>query len=163
MAELPAPQHRLLDGEKDYTAAIDDVIEKAVSSLHIFDIDLSAGGYQTIARYEALRRFMVRSSGKLIVVVHDTAFLERFCPRLLNLLKLYSYRISIMKTQEHGRSANDPFVIADEVHYVHRFHADGARAKIGYEDHAEARILEERFQQLVETAEPAVSATTLGL
>ena len=164
MDETSTGVHRSLEGENEYTAAIAEVVGKAERSLHIFDIDLATGGYQTAERYEALRQFMTRSrSGTLVVVLHDTAYFERYCPRLINLLKLYSHRISILKTHEHGRLANDPFVIADEAHYVHRFHAEGARAKLGLDDHAGARMLEERFQQLMETAAPAISATTLGL
>lgn len=156
--------YRKLEGEEEYAAAIAEVIGMAEGRLHIFDIDLSSGGYQTIERYEALRQFMTRSrSGMLTIVLHDTAYFERYCPRLINLLKLYSHRISVLKTHEHGRSANDPFVIADEAHYVHRFHADGTRAKLCVHDHAGARALEERFQQLMESSAPAVSATTLGL
>lgn len=156
-------QHKLI-GEKEYAEAIGEVIGQASRTLHIFDVDLSTGGYQSPERYEALRQFMARNrNSTLTIVLHETTYLERFCPRLLNLLKLYSHRISILQTHEHGRAASDPFVIADEVHYVHRFHAEGARAKLSVEDPAGARMLEERFQQLLETSSVAVSATTLGL
>ncbi|GBG14125.1 ABC transporter ATP-binding protein [Novimethylophilus kurashikiensis] len=164
MSETRQPVHRNLEGEQEYVAAISEVIEKAQRTLHIFDIDLSSAGYQSVQRYEALRDFMVRSrNSTLVFVLHDTAYFERYCPRLMNLLKLYSHRISVLQTQEQGRSANDPFLIADEMHYVHRFHADGTRSKVGWDDHAGASALDERFQQLLETAQPAVSATTLGL
>lgn len=164
MEDLPHDLHRMMDGEKEYAVAIEEVIDRAERTLHIFDIDLAAGGYNTVQRFEAIRDFLVRSRmGSLVVVLHETAYLERHCPRLINLLKLYSHRISILKTHEHGRVASDPFVIADEAHYVHRFHVEGAQALLAFEDHAGARALEERFQQLMGTASPAVSATTLGL
>jgi hypothetical protein len=164
MSETMQPLYRRLEGELEYTAAISEVVEKAQHTLHVFDIDLSSGGYQTVQRFEAIQAFMTRSrSSVLIFVLHDTAFFERHCPRLMNLLKLYCNRMSILQTQEQGRSATDPFMIADGMHYVHRFHADGTRAKLCLSDHAGAKMLEERFQQLLETAQPAVSATTLGL
>jgi hypothetical protein len=164
MNETTQPLHRSLEGEQEYAAAISEVIEKAQRNLHIFDIDLSSGGYQTVQRFEALRDFMARSrSSTLTFVLHDTSFFERHCPRLMNLLKLFSHRITVLQTREQGRSATDPFLIADEMHYVHRFHADGTRSKLCLDDHAGAKALEERFQQLLETAQPAVSATTLGL
>jgi hypothetical protein len=156
--------HRMLSGEAEYAAAIDDVILKAGRVLHIFDIDFSGGGYSSLARFENLRQFLSRDrNNRLVIVLHETAQLPRHCPRLMNLLRLYSHAISILETSEHARIANDPFVVADALHSLHRFHADSARARLALEDPAEARQLEERFDQLVEASTPALSATTLGL
>jgi hypothetical protein len=159
-----APQHRMLNGESAYEAAIDEVINRAERSLHIFDTDLAAGGYSTARRAEALQSFLMRNrANRLTFVLHETEYLTRYCPRLMNLLKLYSHAISILQTNEHGRVASDPMVIADAAHYVHRFHADGVQALQALDDHAGARQLEERFEQLQESASPAVFAFTLGL
>lgn len=164
MLEGTQKQHRLLNGEAEYSAAIDEVIEQAEHTLHIFDIDLAVGGYDAVSRFEALRQFLAKDRlNRLVIVLHETDYLVRYCPRLMNLLKLYSHAISILKTHEHARVANDPFVIADEVHFVHRFHADDARALQALYDHAGARLLAERFGQLQEASAPAVAATTLGL
>ena len=157
-------RHRILNGENEYEAAIDEVIDRAERTLHIFDTDLTTGGYSTMRRFEALRRFLMKNrANRMVMVLHETDHLTRYCPRLMNLLKLYSHAISILRTHEHGRVASDPVVIADEAHYVHRFHADGARALQALNDHAGARQLEERFGQLREAAHPAVFAATLGL
>lgn len=157
-------QHFMLTGEKDYEAAIDRVIDAAESTLHIFDANLACGGYGTARRYELLSDFL-RKHGKnrLVIVLHETDYFTAYCPRLMNLLKTYSHAIAIHKTTEHARIANDPFVIADEVHYVHRFHRDGARFLLALHDPAGARQLEGRFQQLLDASHPAVFATTLGL
>lgn len=157
-------QHRMLNGEAEYTAGVEEVIGRAEHVLHIFDINLAAGGYASPARFENLRRFLSRDrSNRLVIILHETDYLLRNCPRLVNLLKLYSHAISILETHEHARTANDPFVVADASHFVHRFHADDARALLGFDDHAEARLLEERFAQLQEASAPTVAATTLGL
>lgn len=159
-----ALQHRMLNGEEEYEAAIDEVIGNAERTLHIFDPDLTAGGYGSVRRFESLRNFLAKNrANRLVMVLHETEFLTRHCPRLMNLLKLYSHAIAILQTHEHGRVASDPLVIADDAHYVHRFHADSARALLALHDHAGARELEERFGQLLEASSPAVSATTLGL
>lgn len=158
------PRHRVLNGEKEYEAAIAEVIGLAERSLHIFDIDLATGGYGTAQRAQALRAFLMRNrSNRIVMVLHETDYLTRHCPRLMDLLRLYSHAITVLQTHEHGRVASDPMVIADEAHYVHRFHADGTRALCALHDHAGARQLEERFAQLVEASSPAVFATTLGL
>ncbi|HEY3326851.1 MAG TPA: hypothetical protein VGK14_06725 [Novimethylophilus sp.] len=157
-------QHRMLNGEAEYSEAIDAVIEKAEHTLHVFDVDLASGSYDTVSRFEALRHFLAKDRiNRLVIILHETERLVRRCPRLMNLLKPYGHAISILKTHEHGRMANDPFVIADEAHYVHRFHADSARALLAFYDHAGARLLEEKFGQLQEASTPAVAATTLGL
>ncbi len=164
MADDAQKQHRMIEGEEEYERAIDEVIRRAIRTLHIFDIDASAGGFGSLARHESLRAFLARDrNNRLVMILHETDYLTRYCPRLMNLLKLYSHAMSILKTHEHARVASDPFVIADEAHYVHRFHADGTRALLAFDDHAEARLLEERFEQLQEASTPAVSATTLGL
>jgi hypothetical protein len=159
-----ALQHTMLNGEAEYEAAIDTVIANAEHILHIFDPDLGAGGYNTAKRCEALRAFLMKNrANRLIMVLHETDFLTRQCPRLMQLLKLYSHAISILQTQEHGRVAGDPLVIADATHYVHRFHSGSARALLALRDPAGARQLDERFGQLQEASSPAIFAVTLGL
>lgn len=157
-------QHRMIGGEAEYEAAIDAVIAAAQQSLHIFDGDLTRGGYGSLKRYEALRDFLLRGRGNRIVfVLHEIDYLSARCPRLMNLLQTHSHNIQIQKTHEHARIASDPFVVADDAHYVHRFHQDDARSLLALHDHPGARQLEERFSQLLEASHPAVFATTLGL
>ncbi len=157
-------QHRTVNGEADYEAAIDVVVAAAQRTLHIFDADLTCGGYGGLKRFESLRDFISRGqANQIVLVLHETDYLTARCPRLMNLLRVYSHRILIQKTQEHARLASDPFVVADGSHFVHRFHRDDARGLLALNDHAGARQLEERFSQLLEASHPAVSATTLGL
>lgn len=157
-------QRQMLSGERDYESAIDRVIDSAQHTLHIFDSDLASGGYSSLKRYDALNAFL-RKSGKnrLVIILHETEHVSAYCPRIMNLLKSYSHAMAIHKTMEHARIAMDPFVVADDLHYVHRFHRDGTRSLLAINDPAGARQIEERFQQLLEASHPAVFATTLGL
>jgi hypothetical protein len=157
-------QHRMLIGEKEYEAAIDEVIGQGRHTLHIFDSDLSRGGYASEKRYEALRKFLLLAPGnRLMLVLHETDYLVSRCPRLMGLLRTFSHAISIYRTIEHARVASDLFIIADEAYYVHRFHGNNARFLLALHDYAGTRQLEERFGQLLGSACPAVFATTLGL
>ncbi len=163
-ANTDLKQHRMLNGEAEYEAAIDEVIARAERTLHLFDIDLKYGGYSSLKRFEGLRDFLLKGRGnRIVMVLHETDFLTARCPRLMNLLRTHSHSIAINKTHEHARVAGDPFVVADEAHYVHRFHHDDARSLQALHDHAGARQLEERFGQLLAASHPAVFATTLGL
>jgi len=157
-------QHRMLSGEADYEAAIDEVIARAQGALHVFDVNLTRGGYGGLKRFEGLRDFLLRGRGnQIVMVVHEIDYLTARCPRLMSLLQLHSHNISILKTHEHARIAQDPFVVADAAHYVHRFHHDDARSLLALHDPLGARQLEERFGQLLDASHPAVFATTLGL
>lgn len=159
-----AAQHVMLTSESEYEAAIDQVITNAERTLHIFDPDLTAGSYNTAKRCEVLRSFLMKNrSNRLIIILHETDHLTRHCPRLMRLLQIHSHAITILQTQEHGRIASDPLVIADAKHYVHRFHADNARSLFAVNDPAGGRQLDERFEQLQEASAPAVFADTLGL
>ncbi len=157
-------QHVMLSSESDYETAIDQVIKNAERTLHIFDTDLTTGGYSTAMRSEILRSFLMKNrSNRLIIILHETNHLTRHAPHLMRLLQMHSHAITIQQTQEHGRIASDPLVIADAKHYVHRFHADHARALFAVNDPAGGRQLDERFEQLQEASTPAVFADTLGL
>jgi len=159
-----APRHTMLNGEAEYEAAIDTVIEHAERTLHLFDTDLATGGFGSSRRYEGLRSFLTKHrANRIVIVLHETDHITRYYPRLMQLLKLHSHAMTILQTQEHGRIANDPLVIADAMHYVHRFHADSARALLALDDPAGGHQLEERFAQLEEAATPTVFSDTLGL
>lgn len=154
----------MLSGEEAYAAAIDEVIERAQHTLHIFDVDLIRGGYCSLARCDGLRSFLAKGrANQLIMVLHQTDFLINRCPRLMRLLKSHGHAFSIRQTFDHVRSAADPLVIADGQHYVHRFHQDGARFLLAFSDHEGGRQMEGRFHQLYEASFPSVSATPTGL
>lgn len=154
----------MLSGEEAYAAAIDEVIERAQHTLHIFDVDLIRGGYDSLTRCDGLRSFLAKGrANQLVVVLHQTDFLIGRCPRLMRLLKTHAHAFSIRQTFDHARSVADPLVIADSLHYVHRFHRDGARFLLAFSDHEGGREMEGRFHQLVEASFPAVSSTIVGL
>jgi hypothetical protein len=154
----------ILHGELLFASAIDDVIRRAEREILIFDADLSRGGYTSLGRAETLGGFLAGGRHrKLAVLLHDTDFLTHRCPRLMQLMRLFSHSFTVHKTGEEARQAQDSFVLVDGMHYVHRFHADHARFRYGLEDAAAFRALKERFDQIMETSMHSVSATTLGL
>jgi hypothetical protein len=163
-SEKTAPMHHRVDGAKDYEAAIDNVVTHAKHSLRIFDYDLSEGGYNRPRRFELLRDFLLASrANSLHVVIHETAYLTRYCPRMVLLLEQFGHAIKINQTAQHAKGIYDPFVIADAEHYVHRFHYEGSRSMLALHDPAGSRTLNQRFDELWEASTAAVFATTLGL
>lgn len=157
-------EHRSLSGEREYEAAIIDVIGRAERFVRIFDRDLSSGGFGGVACSDALRGFLAKSrSARLLLVLHETSYLTARCPRLMSLLKTHGHAICVQQTSEQAATVSDPFVLADDMHYVHRFHSDGMRFLLALNDPLGARELQGRFDQLLEMSSPAVFATTTGL
>lgn len=160
----PAPEYRRLEGLQEYEQAIDLVIRQARRNLRIFSYNLRNEGYNSLARFEALQNFLLMSrANRLVIILHDTDYLTRECPRMMNLLRQFSHAIAIYQTNDEARSISDPFIIADEDHYLHRFHYEHPRAALALNDKAGALELTRRFNDMAETAEPAAAPTTLGL
>lgn len=153
-----------LDGEQAYQAAIDLVIENAQRELLIFDQDLAKGGYSSLKRFEAIRVFLAKSRlNRLVIVLHDPQYLITQCPRMLGLLKIYSHAIAVHVTDEQLKSVREIFVLADQAHYLHRFHVDEARFIYALDDSESVKPLNMKFEQLLESCSESISATTSGL
>ena len=158
------PSERVLDTVSAQTAAIDELIALAQHHLQIFDVDLSQGGWQSVARAQHLGAFLRRNpKGRIDLIVHDPRWFESSCPRLAALLKLHSHAITFYRTGPEARSAMDPLLIADGRHFLHRFHIDQPRASFAIEQPQLARPLVMRFEQIWATGEPGLTATVLGL
>ncbi|MEN6586447.1 MAG: hypothetical protein ABFE02_10460 [Sulfuricella sp.] len=161
---LLTPEHRRIEGQRDYEQAIDLVIEQARHNLRIFSYNLRDEAYNSLARFESLQNFLLmRRSNRLTIVLHDTDYLTRECPRMMNLLRQFSHAITVYQTNDEARGVSDPFIIADNDHYLHRFHYDHPRAGLALNDKEGALDLIRRFNEIMEASEPAAPPTTLGL
>ncbi|HTS52965.1 MAG TPA: hypothetical protein VMH26_06800 [Burkholderiales bacterium] len=163
MSQDIAPEHRKLEGNVAHEEALDILFARPGRQLRIFDRQLSTG-YNSAQRYDLLRHFLLASrSNRIQIVLHDTSDLQRDCPRLINLLRQFSYAVAIQETEPQAKGVYDPFAVLDERDYVHRFHYDDTRGLLGLDDPHEARGFVQRFEEIWEASSPAVSATTLGL
>jgi hypothetical protein len=145
-------------------AAIDELIGLAHRSIRVFDVDLSWMGWNESTRAEMIVTFLRSSRNvRLDIVVHDTGWIERSCPRLTRLLKYYGHLITILRTGGDAKHAMDPLMIVDDLHYLHRLHITRPRAVLGVWQADEAKSLVERFEAIWSSAEPGLSATVLGL
>ena len=163
MPEIPSTQCKL-DGRNELEEAINTVITLAQRYVRIFDYNLSEGGYNSALRLDVLRNFLLASrANRLDIVLHDTDFLSRFCPRMILLLQQFSHAVRVNQIMPEARNAYDPFVIADQIHYVHRFHYEDRRAVMALNDVQGALELNRRFSEIWEMSTPSIFATTLGL
>ncbi len=160
----PAPGETRLDTLGAQTDAIDALIDLASERLLVFDRDLAEGGWTARRRAERLAAFLRRSpTARLSIIVHDTRYLEASCPRVLDLLKVYSHAMQLWRTGHEARSALDALVIADERHYLHRYHVDQPRATFAIAMPQAAKPLVARFEEIWATGEPALGGSALGL
>ena len=156
--------YRILSGLAESLEAIDAVIGAAERTLRIFDVTLSNRGFNTPARAEKLREFLVGGRAhRLLIALHDTQLLERENPRLLMLLRQFPMSIEIHRTVGEARNAHDPFVVADDHSVWHQLHFEQPRAVVALDSPQDALPIAQRFDEIWELSEPAVSATTLGL
>lgn len=163
-ASAPKPSYRPISGIADSLAAIDEVIDAARGTLRIFDVSLSGRGFNAPQRAEKLRAFLVAGRAhRILIALHDTELLERECPRLLTLLRQFPMSIEIHRTLGEARNANDPFVLADDHSVWHQQHWQQPRAIVALHSPPDALPIAQRFEEIWDLSEPAISATTLGL
>ena len=158
------PSYRQISGIAESLEAMDEVISVAERTIRIFDISLSNRGFNSPARAAALREFLVRGrSHRILIALHETELLERENPRLLTLLRQFPMSIEIHRTLAQARVATDPFILADDHSVWHQLHVEQQRAVVALHLPADALPISQRFDEIWELSEPAVSATTLGL
>jgi hypothetical protein len=160
---LPHAKYRRFEGMREYDAVIDDFIPRTQRVIRVFDRALSRA-WNSPQRCEALRQFLLADrSSRVMIVVHDAEPIERECPRLIELLRLFTAAVRIHQTLSPARRVYDPFVVFDATHYVHRFHYDHLRAALGTNDLTGAQLLLDRFDEIWNASALAITADTSGL
>jgi hypothetical protein len=163
MNDEVTPHHTRLDGTTDFEAALDTVIVRTTHRLRVFDRGLGRR-FDSAQRHELIRSFLLANrANRLQIVLHEVDNVVRDCPRLVSLMRSRSGAISIHQTLPDAHGVYDPFTIADERDFVHRFHYEDTRGVIAMDDPHGARQLIERFEELLAASRPAVPATPLGL
>ena len=157
-------QHTVLNGTADYIAALDTLCGLAQHNLCVFEKNFEDIGFNSEARYNTLRHFLLASpSNRLHLLAHDAHPIMQHCPRLILLLRQFSHNIHIYQTPRHLLHLTEPFAVADEAHFVRRFHFDDPRGILAQNDVQGARVLKSRFTEMWASSGPSVSATTTGL
>ena len=157
-------QHTKLDGIAEYTAALDTLCRLARRNLLLFEKNYEDLGFNSEARYETLHHFLLANpANRLLVLANDTHYLSTLCPRMMMLLRQFGGSMFIHQTPASLSHITEPFAIADDAHYVRRFHFDDPRGILAQHDPENARALKSRFMEMWSASHPAISATKLGL
>ena len=159
-----SPQHSHLDGIADYSAALDTLCKRAQHTLYLFEKDYDGLGFNSELRYETLRHFLLASpTNYLYILAHDPYYLSTLCPRMTMLLRQFDSRMFIHRIAKNLQQATAPFCVADNAHYVRRFHFDDPRGLLAINDPSNARTLQSLFLEMWVNSHPALSTTRLGL
>jgi len=157
-------QHVQLTGSADYVAALDTVCNLAIHSLFVFEKDFVNIGFNSEARYKVLRGFLLGNpNNRLQLLAHDTRPMSQYCPRLMTLLRQFGQNMLIHQTPKSLQHITEPFAVADDSHYVRRFHFDDTRGILAQNDAEGARLLKSRFLEMWEASHPSASTGTLRL
>ena len=128
----------------------------------MFDQNLRYGDWNSLTRTAVLRDFLLnRRHSRLQIVVHETTYIEGHLPRLVLLLRDFSHKFSILRTIEDGRNAWDSFVIVDGKHLAHRFHLDSTRGELSFEAPLKARVLRDRYEDILACTDAGGNAKQL--
>jgi len=160
----PAPERTLFTSKAEYNQSADRLLAIAESELRIFDPDFGDFRLEAPARIEALRQFLRRGlHNRLYIVVHDPDSVQRYCPRLVALLGVFSGRMLINRTLGEAARVQDCFILADKHHVVRRPVARQGRGVFILNDPREGRGMCDRFDEIWESSESGVSANATGL
>jgi hypothetical protein len=158
------PGEARLDDVAAIVRAHDVVIALAQRHVKVFDIDLSWGGWNKATRCDALSSYLRRAPGaRFDIIVHDTRWIESYGARLTALLARHAHAMTIYRTGAGARSAMDPLLIVDELHFVHRHHVERSSGTLSIGNPERARPFIERFDEIWATGEPGVTGSVLGL
>jgi hypothetical protein len=152
------------ESSADYLAALDNICRLASHTLIFFDKDFVDSGFNSSSRFEILHNFLLISpKNELQFLAHDSRPLSQHCPRLLLLMRQFSHNMSIYQTPKHLQHLSAPFAIADNLHYVRRFHFDHPQGVFTKNDGEYAHLLKSRFIEMRQASHPSSFTATFTL
>ncbi|MDR2689921.1 MAG: hypothetical protein LBB76_09215 [Azoarcus sp.] len=153
-----------LDSWEDYRNAVLDLLAGARTNLVVFDPTLEETGLESPRGVELLVALAKRSSREdaIRVLVRDTAFIERDCPRLQRVFADFSHRITLRALTPDQQIPDNTFTIADNVNLALLFHFASPRGRVNLDDGLAADPLAQ-FETLWEFSGPGPNYVSLGL
>ena len=155
--------YRRLTTRAEARAALDDTVSETTHALRMFDDRGEFYGFDRRPLIQGLAALMKRSpETRVSLVLHDTTFIVQRCPLLLELLRAFSPRLQVLRTDEAIRSFSRGLVIADEAVVLRRPHFDRPVTLIDYDEKAIAGAAT-LFEEILGHASPAVPGNHTGL
>jgi len=158
---MTAPELLPFDTRAAFQGNLGDVLARARATLVMFDPDFTLFRLGAPEVDVILRRFL-HAGGRLRLVLHDPAHLEREA-RFLRLLKDYAHAIECRRTPRSLRALTDSFCIADDLHIVRRFHSAHLRGEVAFDAPQHTELSRLRFDAIWAESQPGLQASVTGL
>jgi hypothetical protein len=100
------------------------LVSQAQRSVDIFTRDLDKKIYDNRDFLDALQNLVVNNHGLIRILVKDSGNAVKYGHRLITLSQRLTSFIEIRKVAEDFKEYNEAFLVADEIGYAHRKHAD---------------------------------------
>jgi hypothetical protein len=146
----------------EFAAQLRDIFARAHLTLDLFDPDFSLWTLETAETASLLRTFLL-GKGRLRLVAHTNNYIERQCPRFLNLLRDFGPTVDCRLSSKNLQLLTDSFCVADGRHQVRRFHADHLRGEAVFDAPPDTGVCAERFAGIWLESRPGLHANTSGL
>jgi hypothetical protein len=150
------------DTRAGFQAQLEACLSRSRMSLAMFDPDFGWWELGSIGN-DALLRAFLRHGGRLQLVAHSNARLERDAPRFLRLLHDYGHLIECRLTNASIGHLTDSFCVGDAHHLVRRFHSDHFRGEAIFHAPSSTQSLLERYQSIWAETRPGLQAGVTGL
>jgi hypothetical protein len=150
------------DTRAGFQAALEACLSRSRLTLDMFDPDFGWWDLGS-ARNDALLRTFLRHGGRLQLVAHGNARLERDAPRFVRLLQDYGHLIACRLTNRSIAHLADSFCIGDAHHLVRRFHSDHFRGEAIFHAPSSTKFELERYQAIWAETRPGLQAGITGL
>lgn len=163
----PTHVYQLMETNAEALSAIETVVNAAQRELRIFDAtprNLRDRGFGGAKRIETLRQMLLANRGhRLRIALHETTSIESELPRLVELLRKFSGQIQIHRTLGQAAEARDPMIISDDAVFWRKPHIDQPRSLLSLHSALDTRPFIDRFEEIWDQSELAVSGSTVGL
>lgn len=155
--------YRRLDTRAAARDALDEILGRTQRSLRLIDDRGEFYGFDR-ARFAGTLQALLRRSrdASITLVLHDTGFVERDCPRLVDLLRRHAPRLRILQSAESARHFSRGFVLADDTVVLRRPHYDSAMTFVDFDERAVAEAAH-LLEEIVGEAMPAAGLSVTGL
>jgi hypothetical protein len=161
------PEYRMMETVADARASVAQVLSAATRELRVFDVKpgtLRDREFGVAANVELIRALLLADrEHRLYIVLHDTKGIEGDLPRVIALLRQFSAQISIHRTVGAAREAQDTMIIADDHTIWRKPVANHPRSVFECGDLLAIKPYFDRYHEIWEASEHAVSDGALGL
>ncbi len=140
---------------------INKLAQQASTSLHVFDINLSAELFNSTAFIEALRQLLCNTSHSSIkVLVADIDRTRRNAPQLFQLAQRSPSHVQIRQSE---RAYHHAFVVADITGFLDHRMGTGHEAEVNFNHPAQARSLINFFNEIWNRSQLLTDSQGIGI